>query len=88
MEIVIQNLGKILIALSIGATLFFILRYWAKIKKFVLEAKGELRKVSWSTRRELVGTTWVVIVITGLLGVFIGAIDFVLSKLLSMVIIR
>lgn len=51
---------------------------------FLKEVKVELSKVAWSTRRELLASTIVVIVVTVLLGVFIGLIDAVLSKLLTL----
>ena len=51
---------------------------------FVKEVKTELGKVSWSTREELVGSTAVVIVVTFITAIFIGVIDLMLSKALSM----
>lgn len=51
-----------------------------KIRKFVSEVISELKKVSWSTRRDLIDSTWVVIISSAILGVFIGLADFVLSK--------
>ena len=51
-----------------------------KIRKFIAEVIGELKKVSWSTRRDLIDSTWVIIISSAILGVFIGATDFVLSK--------
>ncbi len=48
------------------------------------EVKVELSKVAWSTRRELLASTIVVIVVTVLLGIFIGLIDVVLSRLLTL----
>lgn len=50
---------------------------------FFKEVKAELGKVAWSTRQELIGSTIVVIVVTGFLSIFIGMIDIFLSKLLS-----
>ena len=57
----------------------------AKGVNFVKEVRSELGKVSWSTREELMGATFVVIGITFLLGAFIGLIDLTLSKILSAV---
>ncbi|MFA5311216.1 MAG: preprotein translocase subunit SecE [Candidatus Omnitrophota bacterium] len=51
---------------------------------FLKEVKVELSKVAWSTRRELLASTIVVIVATVLLGILIGLIDAVLSKLLTL----
>jgi preprotein translocase subunit SecE len=51
---------------------------------FLNEVKVELTKVSWPNRQELIGSTFVVITITFLLGAFIGLIDLLLSKGLSL----
>ena len=51
---------------------------------FVKEVRQELGKVSWSSRQELIGSTLVVITVTAILAVFIGVIDIVLSKFLSL----
>ncbi|MDD5196481.1 MAG: preprotein translocase subunit SecE [Candidatus Omnitrophota bacterium] len=56
----------------------------AKPVNFIREVKAELGKVAWSTREELMASTIVVIVVTTLLGVFIGVLDIFLSKLLSL----
>ena len=55
----------------------------AKPINFLKEVKAELGKVAWSTREELKSSTIVVIVVTALLGVFIGVLDTILAKLLS-----
>ena len=57
-----------------------------KVQKFVSEVAIELKKVSWSTRKDVVDATWIVFLSSVLLGVFIGATDFVLSKLLEIII--
>ena len=56
---------------------------FGKAINFLKEVKAELSKVSWSTREELIGSTMVVIVITFISAVFIGLIDLLLSKVLS-----
>ncbi len=57
-----------------------------KIQNFVSEVAVELKKVSWSTRQELVEATWVVIIATAFLGVVIGVTDLALSKLVGALI--
>lgn len=52
---------------------------------FIKDVRSELGKVSWSTREELIGATFVVIAITFLTGLFIGLIDLLLSRILSLV---
>jgi preprotein translocase subunit SecE len=51
--------------------------------EFLREVKSELIKVNWPSQNELIGSTSVVIVITIMLAVFVGLIDFLLSTLLS-----
>ena len=55
-----------------------------KVIGFLNEVKVELSKVSWSTRQELVGSTIVVIMITLIMGLFIGLLDLILSQGLSL----
>ena len=57
-----------------------------KVQKFVSEVAVELKKVSWSTRKDLIDATWIVIISSIFLGLFIGGTDFVLSKLLGIII--
>ena len=58
----------------------------AKIKKFVGEVLAEMKKVSWTTRRELVDSTLIVILSSFLLGIFVGVIDFAFSKGVAVII--
>jgi len=50
-----------------------------KIAKFLKEVRSELTKVTWPTRRELIGSTIVTIVVTIVISVFIGIVDRILS---------
>ncbi|HDL64276.1 MAG TPA: preprotein translocase subunit SecE [Proteobacteria bacterium] len=54
-----------------------------KIVQFVKEAKIELKKVKWPTRKELIDSTKVVLATSFILAAFIGGIDFVLSQLIT-----
>ena len=58
---------------------------YKKTVNFLQEVRQELGKVSWSNRQELIGSTVVVIAITFLTALFIGLIDLLLSKILSLV---
>ena len=50
-----------------------------KIKKFLKEVVAELRKVTWPTKDELVGSTIVTIVVSLIVAIFIGIVDRVLT---------
>ena len=86
MEFIISNFAKIFWGL-IGATVVFVVvRFRNEIAKFIIETRAELIKVSWSTRNELLESTWIVIISSVVLGVYIGVIDFALSKFLGIMI--
>jgi len=59
------------------------MQIFTKISNFLKEVKIELKKVSWSTRQELMEATFVVIGITAIIAMFIGTVDLILSKILS-----
>ncbi|MDD4893941.1 MAG: preprotein translocase subunit SecE [Candidatus Omnitrophica bacterium] len=61
------------------------MKIFKKITDFLKEVKLELSKVSWSTRKELLGSTVVVITVTFIMAVFIGAIDIFLSGILRVI---
>jgi preprotein translocase subunit SecE len=52
---------------------------------FLKEVKAELGKVAWSTRQELLGSTVVVIVTTGIVAIYIFVIDAVLTQFLNII---
>ena len=58
----------------------------AKVPVFFGEVKAELIKVAWPSRKELLGATWIVIIVTALLTLYIGALDFILTKAVSLVL--
>jgi len=57
-----------------------------RIGNFLSEVKAELGKVSWSTKSELINSTWVIIITVFLLAIFVGIIDFFLSKIIELFI--
>jgi|UniRef100_A0A7V5XZV2 preprotein translocase subunit SecE len=61
-------------------------KIFLKIKTFLIDVKNELKKVSWSSRKELLQTTLLVIILSFLLSLFIGFWDFVFSRILRLII--
>jgi len=62
------------------------MKIFSRITKFITEVKVELQKVSWSDRAELIGSTGIVIMSTALLAIFIGIVDLVLSRFVSILL--
>ncbi|OGK38737.1 preprotein translocase subunit SecE [Candidatus Roizmanbacteria bacterium RIFCSPHIGHO2_12_FULL_41_11] len=53
---------------------------------FLKEVQEELKKVVWPTRDEVIRLTFVVILISLVVGLFLGGIDFILTKLTQILI--
>jgi len=53
---------------------------------FFREAKSELKKVSWPTRKEAIRLTEIVIGISVLVGVYIGILDFIFTKAVGVIL--
>ena len=67
--------------LMVGGT--FALMYWIinrpKSADFMIATEGEMKKVSWSSRKEIIGGTKVVIATTLILAVLLWAVDLAFS---------
>ncbi len=63
-----------------------IIELYGALKTFLGEVKTELKKCTWPTRRELLGSTAVVVVSVVILGVFVGLSDTVLMSVLRAVL--
>ncbi|HUD09693.1 MAG TPA: preprotein translocase subunit SecE [Patescibacteria group bacterium] len=55
---------------------------------FLKEVRDELGKVVWPTRDEIIRLTGVVILISVIVGIFLGTTDFILTKLIGLLITR
>ncbi len=54
--------------------------------RFVREVRGEMKKVTWPQRKEVIGSTAVVILASFLVSFFLGAVDLMLQKLLGIIV--
>jgi preprotein translocase subunit SecE len=55
-----------------------------KIKDFLREVKLEIKKVVFPTKDELIGSTWVVIIVVLIVSMFLGIVDLGLSKIVGL----
>ena len=58
----------------------------SNISNFFREVNAEMRKVTWPTREELIGSTSVVLITMLILSTFIGIADFVMSHLIKLIL--
>ena len=54
--------------------------------QFLREVKIELKKVTWPSRKQTIGSTVVVIVVVILISIFLGSVDIGLSSLIRAVL--
>lgn len=57
-----------------------------KSVQFLREVKIELKKVTWPTRKQTMGSTIVVIVLVMIISLFLGLVDVSLSSLMRVVL--
>ena len=55
-----------------------------KISNFIKEARAELKKVIWPTKKELKNSTVVVITTIAIASIFIGLVDIFFTKVLTL----
>ncbi len=59
-----------------------------KIKKFLNEVIGELKKVTWPKREEVIKLTLIVLLISGIIALYVGVLDIGFTKLLELIITK
>ncbi len=57
-----------------------------KAVQFVSQAKAELKKVTWPSRKQTLASTGVVIVIVAIMALYLGIIDLILAKLVKFIL--
>ncbi len=57
-----------------------------KSVQFLREVRVELRKVTWPSRKQTIGSTAVVLLMVIMVSIFLGIVDFSLSSLIRLVI--
>jgi preprotein translocase subunit SecE len=56
-----------------------------RIRRFLDESWSELKKVTWPTRQQTLNLTFLVFLVSFVVGVFISAIDFVFTQGLTFI---
>ncbi len=57
-----------------------------KFTKYIKNSISELKKVVWPTKKEIVKKTGQVIFVSFLVAFFLGVVDFILTKILELVV--
>jgi preprotein translocase subunit SecE len=64
------------------------MQWWLSTREFFRDTTGEMKKVTWPTRNEVVGTTVVVIVSTLVFAIFLWGCDVLFYKMIDFLFTR
>jgi len=56
------------------------------IQRFFSETIGELRKVTWPTRKEAINLTLVVLMVTAFMSMLLGFLDYLFSQFFALLL--
>jgi preprotein translocase subunit SecE len=57
-----------------------------KIRQFLEEARAELKKVTWPTRKQTLASTSVVLIVVIVVSMYLGLVDFALAKIIKVLL--
>lgn len=85
-NLVVQTVVPVIVFVGLGVLIYWLLNK-PSVADFLVAAEGELKKVSWSSRKEIAVSTLVVIVVVVTMAILLGMTDLlftiVFDKLLS-----
>ncbi len=82
LQTVYLQAGMAVTFIAVGGILcYYLIGVRKRMVDFLIATEGEMKKVNWSTRREIAGSTWVVIGFTFVVATIIGLLDLVYSMI-------
>lgn len=58
----------------------------SQIKKFVGEVQSEFSKITWPDKKVTLGLTGMVVLLTFVISAYLGTVDVILGKLISLIL--
>ncbi len=59
-----------------------------KVIGFLNEVKIELTRVTWPKRAEVIRLTLIVFAVSGIIGAYVGGLDYLFTRLLTIVVAK
>lgn len=78
-RIYVQAAAAAAILIAGGALLYYLIGLRPRTTDFLIATEGEMKKVAWPTRREVTGSTWVVVAFLFLMVGLLFASDYVFA---------
>jgi len=69
--------------IAMAVVIYWIYGINRKTVDFFILTEGELKKVNWTTRREIIGSTWVVVIVAISIAVILFVVDIFFKELFS-----
>ena len=63
----------------------FFSRITGSVRRYFKETSGELRKVTWPTRKEATNLTIIVVIVTLVMGIYLGLLDYIFSRFFALI---
>ncbi|MCA9284514.1 MAG: preprotein translocase subunit SecE [Phycisphaerales bacterium] len=73
--IYIAAAAAIVVVAVFGGLVYYLVGVKPGSVDFLIATEGEMKKVNWSTRQQIIGSTWVVIGLTAFLAIFVFLFD-------------
>ncbi|MBP8304112.1 MAG: preprotein translocase subunit SecE [Phycisphaerae bacterium] len=80
----LQSMIPAVVFVVLAGLLYWVLNKPA-VADFMISAEGEIKKVSWSSRQEIMVSTLIVVLVVGVLAVLLGTTDLVLRLLFQVI---
>lgn len=61
-------------------------RIGSRVAEYLRDTRGELRKVSWPTRKQATNLTLIVLAVTVAMAIFLGTVDFLFQTLIGLIV--
>lgn len=83
-NVFVQGGGVLLLVAMFGALIYWLFGLNRKTVEFFIATESELKKVNWSTRKEILGSTWVVIIVSLAITIVLYVVDLIFSEVFKM----
>ena len=57
-----------------------------ELSQYLKDSKGEMKKVTWPSRKATVGLTWVVLLTVFVISLYLGIVDLGLAKFIKLIL--
>ena len=71
----VQATATVITGAVFGVLGYYFIGCKPKVVDFMIATEGEMKKVNWSSRREIIGSTWIVIALTAFIAMFCFVAD-------------